>query len=163
MYPARRNFLQGLLDQKLVTRARLYLTEDFRRYLNKHYKPEHLPQLYKVTTNNKSILHVQVGNAHLIEGSHSAKLWIYRGLSEQAVVFDYNKTQVSYSDLTANLADQMRDNYGQDLLVDSIKHYPNLTWQKKALDALKIAGVEVDSKAVLIEKDYLKYIRKFGV
>ena len=163
MYPARRNFLQGLLDQKLVTRARLYLTEDFRRYLNKHYKPEHLPELYKVTTNNKSILHVQVGNAHLIEGSHSAKLWIYSGLSEQAVVFDYTKKRVSYSDLTANLADQMRDDYGQDLLVDSITHYPNLTWQKKALDALKVAGVQVDSKAVLTEQDYLKYIRKFGV
>ena len=163
MYPARKHFLQGLLDKELVTGTRLYLTDGFRRYLNENYRPEHLPELYKVTTNNKSVLHIQLGSAHLIEGSHSCRLWIYRGLSDQAVVFDYSKKNVSYSALTSGLANQMLDDYGQDLLVDNITHYPELTWQKKAIDALKIAGIHIDSKDVLTEKDYLKYIRKYGV
>ena len=122
-----------------------------------------MPELYKVTTNNKSILHVELGHAHLIEGSHSAKLWVYRGLTEQAIVRDPTKKNVTYSDLTSNLANQMRDEYGQDLLVDNITHYPALNWQKKAVEALNIAGVSINAKDVLTDADYFKYKRKFGV
>ena len=163
MYPARKRFLQGLLEKELVTGTRLYLTYGFRRYLNEHYEPEHLPKLYTVTPNKTSILHVQVGSAHLIEGSHNCKLWVYRGLSEQAVVFNYSKKNVSYSDLTSSLADQMRDEYGQDLLVDKMHHDLHLNWQKKAIAALKVAGTLVNPKDVLTEPDYSMYKRKFGV
>ena len=163
MYPARREFLQGLLNKKLVTRTRLYLTPRFKNYLKRNYKDEHLPELYDVSTNDKSIIHVQLGETHLIEGSHSAKLWIYRGLTEQAVVFDNKKRRVSYSDLTSELSYKMYDENGQHLLVDSITHYPPLTWQKKAIEAMKTAGVSVRPEDVLTKDDYYDYKRKFGV
>jgi len=163
MYPARRQFLQGLLDRKLVTRTRLYLTPRFKNYLKRNYNDEHLPELYDVSTNDKSIIHVQLGKTHLIEGSHSAKLWIYKGLTEKAVVFDYKKRRVSYNDLTSELSHKMYDDKGQHLLVDSITHHPTLTWQKKAIEAMKTAGVTVRPEDVLTKGDYYDYKRKFGV
>ena len=163
MYPARKRFLEGLLHQKLVTRTRLYLPHGFRSYLNRRYKKEHLPELYSVNTNDKSIIHVELGHAHLIEGSHSARLWVYRKLTEQAIIFNYQKKSVSYRDLTAGLAEKMYDEDGQRLLVDSITHHPALSWQNKALGAMKKAGVKISPEDVLTESDYFEYKRKFGV
>lgn len=162
MYPSRKRFLEGLLNQKLVTGTRLYLTSEFRRYLRKHYEDEHLPELYSVSSNDKSIIYVELGAAHLIEGSHSCKLWIYRGVSKDAVVRSQINRPVSYSELTSGLDANMRDEYNQSFLLDSITHFP-LIWQKKAIEAMKAAGVSIRPEDVLTKDDYYNYKRKFGV
>lgn len=163
MYPARKRFLEGLLDQKLVTGTRLYLTSNFKNYLKRNYKKEYLPELYTVSTNDISVIHVQLGKVQLIEGSHRCKLWVYRALLQKAVVFNYTKRSVSYPQLTSELSQDMYDEHGRHLLVDNITHYPPLLWQKKAIEAMTIAGVSVNPEQVLTAADYLQFKRKYGV
>ena len=164
MYPARKRFLEGLLDKNLVEITRLYLTSGFRDYLRRNYKKDHLPEFSNVSTGDKSIIHVRLtGHTHLIEGSHSAKLWVYKGLTEKAIVRDYTKKSVSYRDLTSGLSEEMYDENGKRLLIDSIIHHPPLTWQNKTLSALKAAGLVINPEDVLTENDYFEYKRKFGL
>lgn len=163
MFPARSRFLKGLLDQQVVTITRLYLTSSFKNYLTRNYKKEYLPELYTVSTGDTSVIHVQLGKVQLIEGSHSCKLWVYRELLDTAVVFNYAQKSVPYSQLTSDLAHNMYDKQGQHLLIDSITHHPPLLWQKKAIEAMAIAGVSVDPEQVLTTSDYLKFKRKYGV
>ncbi len=163
MFPARKCFLEGLLNKKLVTGTRLYLPFLFRHYLQRHYKDEHLPAFSTVSTNDKAIVHVQLNKVHLIEGSHSCKLWIYKQLKENSIVFQYNKVSVSYEELTSGLNRKMVDDYGNELLIDNITHHPPLGWQHRSLIALKKANIDIHPKDVLSPSDYIQYKRKFGI
>ncbi|MEA1967625.1 MAG: EH signature domain-containing protein [Thermodesulfobacteriota bacterium] len=158
MFPSRKKFLEGLEDKKLVTKTRLYLARGAERYLCSQYKKEHLPSYSIVKTTDKSLIYVQLGsgNAHLIEGSHSCRLWIYRHLHDSAVVFDYSKTNVSYPELTQELNSHMREFAEADII------HNRITWQHKALKTLNRIGINIRAQDVLTLEDYKEFKRKFG-
>ena len=161
MYPSRKRFLEGLFDAGYITHTRLYLSWSAANYLKRNYKPEHLLSFSSVD-GNKSIIHVELDNRHIIEGSHSCYLWVYRSLDESATVFDYNKTSESYSGLTSRLGTAMA-NKGHPP-VDKIQHLPaNFNWQRKAVKAMNSIGVGIKMKDVLTDSDYSSFIRRFGV
>lgn len=161
MYPARKHFMEGLLNKQLVTRTRLFLSCSAERYLKRIYKPEHLPNYSLVDDGDASLIHIQLGSAHIVEGSHNCRLWIYERLDPSAVVFDYSKRRVKYRELTGGLRDQMAK-LGVLHRAD-ITHIPyNFNWQNKAIDTLKDIGVPVDSKDVLSPDDHKKYKRRYG-
>lgn len=162
MFPARKQFLQGLLDKKCVTGVRLYLTPKFTLYLQKHYQKEHLPK-FSTVDGDTSIIYVQLGKTHLIEGSHSCKLWIYRGLPQDALVFNNNNRSASYSALTSGMGSHMKDAKGEKLLIDTVVHHPHLTWQNKAIAAINQTDVKIHPRDVLTEADYQDYKRKFDI
>jgi len=160
MYPARKHFMEGLLNKQLVTGTRLYLSPSAESYLRRTYKSEHLPSYSVVTDQGKSLIHIQLGSVHLVEGSHSCQLWIYESLDPSAVVFDYTKNRVTYSSLTQGLAFRMRDKGLPHKA--NITHHPPLGWQNKAIVALRELGVPIDPKDVLTPKDYRVYKRQYG-
>ena len=160
MFPARKRFIEGLLERELVTGTRLYLSWHAKAYLKRTYEPEHLPEFSQVSDADKSIVHIQLGDISLIEGSHSCKLWIYGTLHPSAIVFNYLQRNPSYRDLTAGLHQKMRQ---QDVLLkDSIVHHPPLGWQNKAIIALRSLGLHVNPKDVLTADDYVVYKRRYG-
>lgn len=160
MYPARKHFMEGLLNRQLVTGTRLFLSAAAERYLKRNYKPEHLPN-YSLVDGDRSLIHIQLGGVHIVEGSHNCKLWIYEKLDTSAVVFDYSKKHLTYRSLTSELSDKM-----VNLSIPtkaSITHSPyNFNWQNKALTALQGIGVPIDSKDVLSPEDYRIYKRQYG-
>ncbi len=160
MYPARKHFMEGLLNKQLVTGTRLYLSPSAESYLRRTYKPEYLPSYSVVTDQGKSLIHIQLGSVHLVEGSHSCQLWIYESLDPSAIVFDYSKTRVTYSSLTQGLAFRMRDKGLPQKA--NITHHPPLGWQNKAIVALKDLGVPIDPKEMLTPEDYRVYKRQYG-
>jgi len=162
MFSSRKFFLEGLLKKKLITHTRLYLSPGAASYLRQNYKAEHLPNYSMVMDGGKSIIYVQMSNAHLIEGSHSCYLWIYRDLDTSAIVFDYERTRVTYSSLTQGLSQKMRLKGTPPQ--DNITHNPaNFSWQRRAIDTLRNIGVNITSKDVLSDEDYSRYIRYHGV
>ena len=163
MFPARKDFLEGLLNKKLITGTRLFLTYPFSNYLTRNYNPEHLPNYSKVSTGNISVIHIQLGETQMIEGSHNCKLWIYKSFDPSSVVYDYSINAFTYSSLTTGLNWNMKDQEGSQLLIDAIVHHPNLGWQNKAIKALNSTGVDIKAKDVLSEDDYERYIRRYGV
>lgn len=160
MYPARKHFIEGLLRKQLVTGSRLFLSPGAASYLRTVYKQEELPNYSIVTTESKSVLHIQLGNVHLIEGSHSCRLWIYGELDASANVFDYSKSHFTYSSLAQGLSKKMLQK-GIKHKAD-IVHYPALRWQHKAILALRELGVPIDPKDVLTPEDYRVYKRQYG-
>lgn len=160
MYPARKHFIEGLLNKQLVIGTRLYLSPSAESYLRRTYEPEHLPSYSVVTDQGKSLIHIQLGSAHLVEGSHSCQLWIYEALDSSAIVFDYSKTCVTYSSLTQGLAYQMAEKGLPHKA--NITHHPSLGWQNKAIVALQELGVQITPKDVLTPDDHKKYKRLYG-
>lgn len=162
MYPSRKHFLEGLYVNKLIQNTRLYMSRQMAYFLKRNYKPEHLPDFSIVADGDKSIIYVNLGNAHLIEGSHSCYLWIYKFLDPSATVFDYAKTQETYRGLTSGLDWKMGEKgYGSSA---NITHNPsNFSWQRKAIETLKELRVAVTMKDVLTNEDYRTYVRDHGV
>lgn len=161
MFPSRKQFLEGLLKKNLVTNTRLYLSNGAINYLRKRYKQEHLPLYSKIKGDDRSIIHVEMRNAHIVEGSHSCYLWIYKTLHSQAIVFDPYATEVFYRDLTAGLNDKMSalgtPRYAK------IKHNPlYFNWQKNAIEVLQALRVDIAPKDVLLPEDHRQYIRRYG-
>jgi len=148
MFPARKLFLEGLLDKNLITGTRLYLTSGFDSFLRRNYKDEHLPNYSRITDGNISVIHIQLGESHMIEGSHSCKLWIYKTLSPTAIVFDFTKNWTTYSSLTAGLSDQMNKECSVSPLIDNITHHPPLLWHNRSIKALNKAGVDISGQDV---------------
>jgi hypothetical protein len=160
MYPARKYFMEGLINKQLVTGTRLFLSTAAEGYLKRNYKPEHLPN-YTLVDGDRSLIYIQLGSVHIVEGSHNCKLWIYERLDPSAVVFDYSKKHLTYRSLTGGLSDKMGD-LGIRTKA-SITHSPyNFNWQNKALTALQNLGVPIDSKDVLTLEDYRIYKRQYG-
>ena len=161
MYPARKSFLEGIYNKKLIINTRLYMSRSMAQYLQETYKAEHLPDFSLVTDDNRSIIYVDIGNAHLVEGSHSCYLRIYKNLDPSATVFDYAKSKQTYCGLTSRLEREM-SNLGYDSQA-KITHSPtNFSWQRKAIETLKDLRVPINMKDVLIPDDYRAFIRRFG-
>jgi len=163
MFPARKVFLEGLLNKGLITNVKLYLTQGFASYLRQNYKQEHLPNFLRVTTGSISVIYIQLGETHMIEGSHSCQLWIYKALNPTAIVFDDTKVGATYSALTSGLNSKMYGKNNEPLLVDNVVHHPPLNWQNKAINALNKSGIDITARDVLSINDYQQYKRRYGV
>lgn len=164
MYPARKHFMEGLLNKKLVTRTWLFLSYSAEQYLKGIYQPEHLPN-YSLVDGERSLICIQLGKVHLVEGSHNCKLWIYERLDPSAAVFDDTKKQFTYRSLTGGLRDQM-ENLGiyhvADITHTSNYNGNNYSWQRNAITALNGIGVQIDSEDILSAEDHRKYKRLYG-
>jgi hypothetical protein len=161
MYPSRKRFLEGLYDQKLIQNTRLYMSRKMAHFLKNNYKSEHLPDFSIVADGDKSIIYVDLGDAHILEGSHTCYLWIYKALDPSATVFDYSKTQETYSGLTAGLDRKMWDK-GVGAIANITHNPSNFSWQRKAIETLADLRVPVTIKDVLTPDDYRTYVRRFG-
>jgi hypothetical protein len=161
MYPARKNFLEGIYDKKLIINTRLYMSRPMAQYLRKTYKKEHLPDFSLITDDSRSIIYVDIGNAHLVEGIHSCYLRIYKSLDASATVFDYAKPKQTYYGLTSILEEQMA-NLGHNSQANITHNPTNFSWQRKAIETLKYLNVPVTIKDVLTPDDYRAFVRKFG-
>lgn len=161
MFPTRKKFLEGLYDKKLIKNTKLYMCRSMARFLKTKYKEEHLPDFSIVDDGEKSIIYVDLGTAHMIEGSHQCQLWIYRSLHESAPVLQYDKQRQSYRGLTAGLNNKMASlGHGA---YDHFNHTPqNFSWQRKAVETLRRLRVPIMMKDVLTADDYRVYVRRFG-
>jgi len=161
MFPSRKKFLEGLYDKKLIKNTKLYMCRHMAHFLNSKYKKEHLPDFSIVEDGEKSIIYVDLENAHLVEGSHQCQLWIYRTLHDSAPVLQYEKQRKSYRSLTKGLHESM-EMYGQGAY-DYFTHSPsNFSWQRRAVKSLKELRVPVTMKDVLTTDDYSVFVRRFG-
>lgn len=161
MYPPRKEFLEGLLEHGNVVNTRLYLSVGAKRFVNSRYKDKDLPNYSEVTGNPASIIYVQLEKAHIIEGSHSCKLWIHKDLPSTSPVLNYDKNKLTFSTLTQKLSELAKKHTNTPS--ESIIHSrANFNWQRKALSALKALNVPIKAKHVLSKEDYKIYKRRYG-
>lgn len=165
MYPSRKAFLEGLFDQDLVLETRLFVSANADKYLKKHYKHDELPA-YEILMSkgegaHKSLIYIKLPEGEMIEGSHSCYLRIFSPFTTTIPVTDYNHKRFNYFTLTSQV-----DRAVEVMMLTKrykITHNPELTWQRKAVEALQQLGMRIQAKDVLTTKDAKAFKKKFGV
>jgi hypothetical protein len=161
MFPARKRFLEGLYEHGFVRNARLMLGHQaeytVKRVLGKslttsYIKLKSMPQ--------SSIIYLDCGDFHIVEGSHNFKLWIYMGLPSEKMT-DYSLSELNHNDLTVRFPIEFRKSLpnGKKL---AIQHSPT-SWQKNAIDFLTENGVELDLEKLFYKDEYRRYVNRYGM
>lgn len=161
MFPARKTFLEGLFKLGLIRHTRLMLggiaQQSVRRILGEEVKTNFAKM--EGTMNDKAAIYLDCGDFHLVEGSHSFKIWVYLAQPGPAMK-SYEKNRFSHSDLTVELPKFYKKLY-PGLGYEAVTH--NGTWQRKVFDFLAENGIGVDIEKLLSKHEYRSYLNRHGV
>ena len=161
MFPARKRFLEGLYEHGFVRNARLMLGHSaaysVKKLLGKNVATNYINLKGMAQT---SIIYIDCGDFHIIEGSHSFKLWIYMGLPSDKLA-DYSFNEVSHSNLTNSFPREFQKNYPNGLHT-SITHNPS-NWQSNAIEFLTENGIELDLEKLFYRDEYKRYVSRYGL
>jgi len=128
------------------------------------YKREDLPSYARVRDTHRSILYLHVGNCHLIEGSHSFKLWIFSKLPDNVSIFNYVRREFTVQELSSDLVDSCSSTFGSNFKYTNIVHSPsNFNWQHHAISFLRNAGEKIDLDEIFTKNEYKAYRSMYGV
>jgi len=164
MFPARKRFLEGLLDQGLVQHTRLFLSNHADQFTKRNYKRGEIPQYATVNNPDISMIYLQVGDLHVIEGTHNFKFWVFPAIPYKARVLNYARKQFEKRELSGGLHDLYKQEFGFNDPVADITHAPkNCNWQSKAIKYLQAYGIKLNIEALFSKEDYLLYRRLYGL
>ena len=165
MFESRKVFMEGLLNEGVVSDSRLFLSSSAERYLKRIYKKEELPDYALNSSNDTSVIYLNVGGVHMIEGSHSFKLKLMDKLPthRRLGLLDFSKKKFNDNSFRESLKHQYFSEYGQEDHFFDATHDQYLNWQNKSLQFLKEHGVNVRPDKVLSKLRYKEYKQKFGI
>lgn len=162
MFPARKIFLEGLFKLKLIRNTRLLLgskaSHSVRRILGKDVKTSFAKM--DGIMNDKAVIYLDCGDFHLVEGSHSFKIWVYLAAPGDSLR-SYEKHTFSHFDLTRNIPADYKKLY-PGLPFDGFVHTPG-SWQNNVFTFLANNGIGLDIEQLLSPADYKVALKRFGV
>lgn len=160
MFPARKRFLEGLYNQKLIRNTRLMLGRSaegvVKRLLGNEIKTNFATLEGQLS--DKAIIYLDCGDFYLVEGSHSFRIWVYLAPPGKMVT-SYDFSSFSHGDLTHTTPAQYQAMY--QLPYEAVTH--NGPWQSKVIDFLAEHGIEVDVESLLTPVEYRGYLARYGV
>ena len=151
MFPSRKRFLDGLIEQGLVAHSRLFLSAEAERFLKRNFAAEDLPDYATVSGSQTTTIYLQVGHLHMIEGSHSFAMRLSSDIPEIPEILNYETRKFSHNKLTI-----MRDE------VERIIHTPYRFWQHNAIQYMRNRGIYLDVEKLFSKRDYRDYIATHG-
>nr|WP_267955399.1 EH signature domain-containing protein [Halomonas ethanolica] len=162
MFPARKTFLEGLFRLKLIKSTRLMLGSKAEYSVRNILKNELKVNYIKLDgqLSDKAIIYLDCGDFHLIEGSHSFKLWVYLAPPSRKYV-GYEVTSLSHFDLTNMVPASYKKDY-PSLEYTAVVHSPS-AWQNKVFNFLAENGISLDVESLLSREDYRRYVARFGL
>lgn len=164
MFKARKTFLEGLLEQKLIQHARLFVGNAPERYLRGSYRKDELPEYAKVNDSYRSMIYLQVGHCYMIEGSHSFKLWLFPRLPANAGITQYTRKNFSPNDLSYGLEKLYLDEFGPHAKAPiKLTHHQNLNWLAEAIKFLQSEGVYPNIEKLIEPGSYRDYKFRYGL
>jgi len=164
MFKARKTFLEGLLEQKLIQHARLFVGSSPERYLRASYRKDELPEYAKVSDSYRSMIYFQVGHCHMIEGSHSFKLWLFPKLPDNTGITKYSQTNFHTDELSYRLRNSYVAQFGQHAKTPiALTHHQNLNWLAEAIKFLQSEGVFPNIEKLIEPSSYRDYKFRYGL
>lgn len=167
MYPARKRFLEGLLNQGRVNNTRLFISRNMKQYLMQAFREEKLPA-YAIVRDKKlqrSMIYLNVADVHIIEGSHNRAVYGVSRLPQASQILDFGIREFHERDLGMGLLEQYEKEFngnGGDQL--KVTHHPeNFNWQNKVIQYLQGQGVALDIEKLFTSDDYRRYKRIYGL
>lgn len=159
MFPARKTFLEGLFRLGLIRSTRLMLGGAAQQSVRRILGAEVKTNFAKLTMADKAVIYLDCGDFHLVEGSHSFKIWVYLAQPGPAIK-SYDIKVFSHTDLTVELPKVYKKLY-PELGHEAVTH--NGTWQRKVFDFLAENGIGVDIEQLLTKQEYRSYLSRYGV
>ena len=164
MFLPRKQFMEGLLDQGLVSHSRLFLSKHAEHYLRRYFKKEELPEYALVDSAETSMIYLNLaGKVHMIEGSHSFKLKLLDRLPAQFKLLDYSKRLYSDYEFRSKIARIYHEEFRSHQGLEELTHDVHLNWQHKAIQFLAEKGISVSVPELIGAARYREYKYKFGV
>ncbi|OAN92660.1 hypothetical protein A8B84_18775 [Marinobacter sp. EhC06] len=159
MFPARKRFLEGLYNQGLIHNTRLMLGRKAEGIVKRLLGDEIKTNFATLDGGlaDKAIIYVDCGDFHLVEGSHSFKIWVYLATPGK-IVPSYDFSSFTHGELTHITPAQYKAMY--DLPYEAVTH--NGTWQSKVINFLADHGIELDIEALLSNAEYKGHLASFG-
>lgn len=161
MFPARKLFLEGLFKLKLIRNTRLLLggkaQQSVKRILGKDVKTSFARM--DGPMNDKAVIYLDCGDFHLVEGSHSFKIWVYLAAPGEALR-SYERNTFSHFDLITTIPGAYKKLYPA-LPFEAVTH--NGHWQNKVFSFLADNGIGLDVEQLLSRNDYKLQLSKFGI
>lgn len=161
MFPARKLFLEGLFKLKLIRNTRLLLggkaQQSVKRILGKDVKTSFARM--DGPMNDKAVIYLDCGDFHLVEGSHSFKIWVYLAAPGEALR-SYERNTFSHYDLITTIPGAYKKLYPA-LPFEAVTH--NGHWQNKVFSFLADNGIGLDVEQLLSRNDYKLQLSKFGI
>lgn len=167
MYPARKRFLEGLLNQDRVNNTRLFISRDMKRYLIQAFREEELPA-YAIVNDpgySRSMIYLNVAGVHLLEGSRNRAVYGVPRLPQASRILDFGIREFDERILGRGLLEQYAAELnGEDSDHLEVSHHPeNFNWQHKVIQYLQRQGVALDIEKLFTPNDYRRYKRIHGL
>lgn len=161
MFPARQKFLEGLHAQGLVRNTRLMLGLRAEYYIKQILGKEMLSS-YSTLKNmtDKAVIYMDCGDFHLIEGSHSFKIWVYLACPDNMLI-DYAKRDFSHSELIHRIpASYARAN--PSLPYDGFTHHP-ASWRHNVVSFIAGQGINLEWDKLFSDTEWREYKQSYGI
>ena len=162
MFPARKLFLEGLFKLKLIRNTRLLLghraESSVRRILGKEVRTSFAKMDGGLA--DKAVIYLDCGDFHLVEGSHSFRIWVYLAPPSELLT-SYQRNTFSHSDLTSKIPSDYKRAY-PTLPYDAFVHNAN-SWQYKVFNFLADNGIGLDMEQLLSPADYRNQLQRFCI
>lgn len=166
MFPERKVFMQGLLNEGLVSDSRLFLSRTAEQYLKTAYRKEELPEYARVSTRDTSAIYLLIDQkVHMLEGSHSRKLKLMNRLPQSLELLKPEKTQFDNETFVNRPIARYTNEFGGESAEEGFEefsHNGHLLWQHKAINFLERHGVNVDFRSLIPSSQVRQYKERFG-
>ena len=157
MFPARKRFMEGLLNSGYVTESKMFLGSKAKTYLTQYLNKEDIPYHGAYKGSVTSVIYLKVGNVHFLEGSHSFKLRMGTKLPNNKNIMNHTFQAIHPDDcrhlfLRGTPEDERFE----------ATHTSNGGWIYSAAEYLTKNGVKIDAALVMDEPLYKTYKRRYG-
>lgn len=164
MFRPRRKFMEGLLNQGLVSETRLFLSPWATNYLRRHYDLNELPSYAQVVSTQTSMIYLNLkGKAHMIEGSHSFKLTLLDRLPSNFHLTNYNVKRFSDAEIRVQPYAMYMKELSNEEGAQQFVHDSGGNWRYKSVEYLKGVELDIDVIQLMTAQEYRKYRNRFGL
>lgn len=154
MLPARKKFLEGLLEENLVRNSRLILSSEAERSLRRSIHRDNLPVFATLNGGEVCMIYLDLGTGSLIEGSHNFSARVYTDFNIPGLA-DYSRSSFYPYQITAQKT------------FKTIPHNRSnrVIWQYKLIQTLKSKpiGLNFSPEKVLTRSDWTIYRKEWGM
>jgi len=161
MYPPRKQFMEGLLEQGMVVQSRLFLSRDASLYLRSNYDADDVPEHAVITSGHTSVIYLELtAGLHMVEGTDNMKIKVLDSLPSRPQILNFMVRRFNDTDFRADLVrtyirDQLLKSRSVVLGRDYIDqaHHP-IIWQASAISLFNKRGIKYDASKFFSSSDY---------
>ena len=161
MYPPRKQFMEGLLEQGMVVQSRLFLSRDASMYLRSNYDADDVPEHAVIMSGHTSVIYLElIAGLHMVEGTDNMKIKILDALPSRPQILNFMVRRFNDTDFRGDLVrTYIRDQNlksravvsGRDYIDQA--HHP-ITWQANAISLFYKRGIKYDASKFFSSSDY---------